>query len=127
MRFPNFVTPRKESGASLSRGPFFRLLRELCALRELCVKFFSFFQLSTVNFQPSNWLAVSMFALCLAFSPAAQSQVPSGRDVVRPETYVSLDPAGRGSSFQIAVVMKIRTGFHVNARDKSEDYLIAPI
>jgi hypothetical protein len=70
-------------------------------------------------------LAVSLFALCLALSPAAQSQVPSGRDVVKPEIYVSLDPAARGSSFQIAVVMKIRPGFHVNAREKSEDYLIA--
>ena len=52
-------------------------------------------------------------------------QVPSGREVVKPEVYVSLDPAGRGSSFQIAVVMKIRTGFHVNAREKSEEYHIA--
>ena len=61
----------------------------------------------------------------LVLSTALLPQVPSGREVVKPETYVSLDPAGRGSSFQIAVVMKIRTGFHVNARDKSEDYLIA--
>jgi hypothetical protein len=52
-------------------------------------------------------------------------QVPAGRDVVKPEIYASLDPAGRGSLFQIAVVMKIRPGFHVNAREKSEEYLIA--
>jgi len=52
-------------------------------------------------------------------------QVPSGKDVVKPEVYASFDPAGRGSSFQIAVVMKIRPGFHVNAREKSEEYLIA--
>ena len=65
------------------------------------------------------------FALCLALSPVAPSQVPSGRDVVKPEIYTSLDPAARGSSFQIAVVMKIRPGFHVNAREKSEEYLIA--
>jgi hypothetical protein len=68
---------------------------------------------------------LSALALCLALSPAAPSQVPSGRDVVKPEIYVSLDPAARGSSFQLAVVMKIRPGFHVNAREKSEDYLIA--
>jgi len=67
----------------------------------------------------------SIFALTAAFSPAASSQVPSGRDVVKPEIYASLDPAARGSSFQIAVVMRIRPGFHVNAREKSEDYLIA--
>jgi len=70
-------------------------------------------------------LAPSLFALFLAFSPAAPSQVPSGREVVKPEVFASLAPAGRGSSFQIAVVMKIRPGFHVNAREKSEDYLIA--
>ena len=68
---------------------------------------------------------IAVVALYAFLSPPSSSQVPSGRDVVKPETYVSLDPAGRGSSFQIAVVMKIRPGFHVNAREKSEDYLIA--
>ena len=63
--------------------------------------------------------------LVVIFSSSLHSQVPNGREVVKPEVYVSLDPAGRGSSFQIAVVMKIRTGFHVNAREKSEEYLIA--
>lgn len=67
----------------------------------------------------------SIFALTAIFSPAVSSQVPSGRDVVKPEIYTSLDPVARGSSFQIAAVMKIRPGFHVNAREKSEDYLIA--
>ncbi len=68
---------------------------------------------------------VSVLAICAVLSPAASSQVPSGREVVKPEIYASRDPAARGSSFQIAVVMKIRPGFHVNAREKSEDYLIA--
>jgi hypothetical protein len=67
----------------------------------------------------------ALLAVCLAFTRATIAQVPSGRDVVKPEVYASLDPAGRGSAFQIAVVMKIRPGFHVNAREKSEDYLIA--
>jgi len=61
----------------------------------------------------------------LALYTALLSQVPSGKDVVKPEIYASLEPVARGSSFQIAVVMKIRPGFHVNAREKSEDYLIA--
>jgi len=56
---------------------------------------------------------------------ATNSQVPSGRDVVKPEVYASMEPSGRGCSFQIAVVMNIRQGFHVNAREKSEEYLIA--
>jgi Disulphide bond corrector protein DsbC len=68
---------------------------------------------------------IALLVLCAALTPAARPQVPSGRDVVKPEIYASLDPAGRGSAFQIAVVMKIRPGFHVNAREKSEDYLIA--
>jgi thiol:disulfide interchange protein len=57
--------------------------------------------------------------------PSAPQQVPSPKDVVSPSTFVSLDPVGRGSQFQVAVVAKIRAGFHINAREKSEDYLIA--
>ena len=62
--------------------------------------------------------------VAVAALPSAPQQV-SPKDVVAPTTYVSLDPVGRGSQFQIAVVLKIRPGFHVNAREKSEDYLIA--
>ena len=62
---------------------------------------------------------------CALLVVGTAAQVPSGRDVVKPEVYASLDPAGRGSAFQIAVVMKIRPGFHVNAREKSDEYLIA--
>jgi hypothetical protein len=68
---------------------------------------------------------MALLAECAVFAPGTAAQVPSGRDVVKPEVYASLDPAGRGSSFQIAVVMKIRAGFHVNAREKSDEYLIA--
>lgn len=73
---------------------------------------------------------VVVHALCIAlawalFAPATNSQVPSGKDVVKPEVFSSMEPAGRGGSFQIAVVMNIRPGFHVNAREKSEEYLIA--
>jgi len=55
----------------------------------------------------------------------AQAQTPSPRDVVSPAVYVSAEPAARGVPFQVAVVFKIRPGFHVNAREKSADYLIA--
>jgi len=74
----------------------------------------------------SGIAVLGFFAACAAaLGPAAIAQVPSGRDVVKPEVYASMEPAGRGSAFQIAVVMKIRQGFHVNAREKSEEYLIA--
>jgi hypothetical protein len=59
------------------------------------------------------------------FFAAARPQVPSPREVVSPEVYVSSEPAVRGVPFEVAVVFKIRPGFHVNAREKSEDYLIA--
>ena len=55
----------------------------------------------------------------------AQDQAPSPRDVVSSTVYVSAEPAARGVPFQLAVVFKIRPGFHVNAREKSADYLIA--
>jgi len=45
--------------------------------------------------------------------------------VVAPTAFASYDPVARGKEFQIAVVMKIRDGFHVNARKKSAEYLIA--
>lgn len=69
--------------------------------------------------------ALGSALICSVFAQATNSQVPSGRDVVKPEVYASMEPAGRGGSFQIAVVMNIRPGFHVNAREKSEEYLIA--
>lgn len=66
-----------------------------------------------------------LVVLAVAALPSAPQQVPSPKDVVAPAAYASLDPVGRGSAFQIAVVLKIRSGFHINAREKSEDYLIA--
>jgi DsbC/DsbD-like thiol-disulfide interchange protein len=68
--------------------------------------------------------AISVFAAVILFSSPAGSQTPSGKDVVAPEAYASHDPVARGMSFQVAVVLKIRNGFHVNAREVTEDYLI---
>jgi hypothetical protein len=77
-----------------------------------------------------NWRSLATAAAVLtgaAFVMAsrAQEHVPSPREVVSPAAYASFDPAARGVPFQLAVVMKIRPGFHVNAREKSADYLIA--
>lgn len=65
-----------------------------------------------------------MLAAFFFACPAADSQVPSGKDVVAPTAFVSFDPVARGMSFQVAVVLKIRPGFHVNARAVTESYLI---
>jgi hypothetical protein len=64
------------------------------------------------------------FGALLAAWPAAYSQTVAAKDVVAPTAYVSYDPVARGMSFQVAVVMKIRAGFHVNAREVTLDYLI---
>lgn len=71
-----------------------------------------------------SFLAAFCLAAVVAW-PSAPQQVPSPRDVVAPSIFASLDPVGRGSAFELAVVLKIRPGFHINAREKSEDYLIA--
>ena len=70
---------------------------------------------------------VAGFALLLvsAVGLAQSPKIPSPRDVVSPAVYVSAEPAARGVPFELAVVFKIRPGFHVNAREKSADYLIA--
>jgi hypothetical protein len=69
-------------------------------------------------------LAATLVAAALLFSFPAGSQTPSGKDVVAPEAYASHDPVARGMFFHVAVVLKIRNGFHVNAREVTEDYLI---
>jgi len=63
-------------------------------------------------------------AASLAFLPSVHSQSVSGKDVLAPTAYVSFDPVARGMAFQVAVVLKIRPGFHVNAREVTFDYLI---
>ena len=68
-------------------------------------------------------IAIGLSALLAAW-PAAYSQTVAAKDVVAPTAYVSYDPVARGMSFQVAVVMKIRPGFHVNAREVTLDYLI---
>jgi cytochrome c biogenesis DsbD-like protein len=73
----------------------------------------------------SSELVGLIFIAFAAWPSVAQEQVPSGRDVVSPSVFASLEPVARGRSFELAVVLKIRPGFHINAREKSEDYLIA--
>jgi hypothetical protein len=69
-------------------------------------------------------IVVAFLMAVLAALPSAPPQVPSGPEVVSPAAFVSREPVARGSVFQVAVVGKIRTGFHINARQASADYLI---
>ena len=66
----------------------------------------------------------ALFVALLLLTPFALSQTPSAKDVVAPTAFASYEPVARGMAFQIAVIMKIRPGFHVNAREVTFDYLI---
>jgi hypothetical protein len=79
---------------------------------------------SAMKLIASIFVSVLLLAVLSAL-PSAPQDVPNPRDVVATSAFASLDPVGRGSAFQIAVVLRIRTGYHINAREKSEDYLIA--
>ena len=66
-----------------------------------------------------------LLVIVLIALPAVPSQVPEAKDVVSSAVYSSFEPAARGNSFQLAVVLKIRSGFHINAHETSASYLIA--
>ena len=57
-------------------------------------------------------------------SAAGQIGVPRANTLVTPSAYVSLEPVPRSRTFEIAVVVKVREGFHINAHEVSEQYLI---
>jgi DsbC/DsbD-like thiol-disulfide interchange protein len=70
------------------------------------------------------FVLVLAFTMVLAWTPRADSQDVSAKDVLAPTAYVSYDPVARGMALQVAIVLKVRPGFHVNAHEVSEDYLI---
>jgi thioredoxin:protein disulfide reductase len=55
---------------------------------------------------------------------AQNGDLPEASSVLQPQAYISLQPVPRGRAFEIAVVAKISPGFHINAHQPSEDYLI---
>jgi Thiol:disulfide interchange protein DsbD, N-terminal len=64
-------------------------------------------------------------AALLVLLPWAQGQtIPAARNVVSPAAYASYNPVARGHEIQLAVVLKIRDGYHINARKPTLDYLI---
>ncbi len=71
----------------------------------------------------------SLLLLCLVASclvvGAEEAQLPRPSEVVEARVYVSLAPVPRGRAFEIAVVAKIRPGFHINSHEVTENYLIA--
>jgi len=68
--------------------------------------------------------AIVMAVATLISAARLLAQIPAARDVVKPAAYASFEPVARGKEMEIAVVMKIRDGYHVNARETTFDYLI---
>jgi thiol:disulfide interchange protein DsbD len=59
-----------------------------------------------------------------ANAPAQDTAYSRAATVLQPQAYVSLQPVPRGRAFEIALVAQITPGFHVNAHEPSEEYLI---
>src|SRR5579862_2118953 len=69
-------------------------------------------------------IGLAGLVLLATFASAQENSLPHATSIVQPLAYVSLQPVPRGRAFDIAVVAKITPGFHVNAHEPSEDYLI---
>ena len=69
-------------------------------------------------------IAFALVALVGANASVQNGDLPEASSVLQPQAYVSLQPVPRGRIFEIAVVAKISPGFHINAHQPSEDYLI---
>ncbi len=69
--------------------------------------------------------AAAMFSASAVkgFAPT-QEALPSPAAIVKPHTFVSLEPVPRGKSFEIAVVVEIAKGFHMNSHKPTDPYLI---
>src|SRR5258706_6403086 len=60
---------------------------------------------------------ISLALAFVGFVPrAVKAQIPNAKDVVASTAYTSFEPVARGREFQIAVVLKIREGCHINTR-----------
>jgi len=68
--------------------------------------------------------AAGMFSLNKLTMAGVQTAIPSPSAVVKPQTYVSLDPVPRGKAFEVAIVVEIARGFHMNSHKPTDPYLI---
>lgn len=74
-------------------------------------------------------LAVSCLAMVVtqAAGSKAPQEIPAASSVASSKTYVSIAPVPRGSTFEVAVVVGVMQGFHMQAHKPSEDYLIPTV
>ena len=63
-------------------------------------------------------------ALAAARNLPRRMALPNASSIVKPHALVSLDPVPRGKDFQVAVVVDIARGFHMNSHKPTDEYLI---
>jgi DsbC/DsbD-like thiol-disulfide interchange protein len=59
-----------------------------------------------------------------AGAPAQEAPALTPAQVVKTQTYVSLEPVARGKDFEVAVVVEINDAYHMNSHKPSDAYLI---
>jgi len=69
-------------------------------------------------------VVVGVAAFLAGVVALAQSDIPRANTVVKPKALVSLLPAPRGATVEVAVVAEILKGFHMNSNKPREEYLI---
>lgn len=75
-----------------------------------------------VRMAASAALACLLMLGCVRTTRA--QNLPAPGKVAKADLYVSLEPVPRGSTFEIAAVVHVLPGFHMNSHKPSEDYLI---
>jgi DsbC/DsbD-like thiol-disulfide interchange protein len=75
----------------------------------------------------TRWILAALAVLALGISTAAQDDIPRPDHVVKRASYVSLDRVPRGAAFEVAVVLDILEGFHINTDKPLQDYLIPTV
>jgi hypothetical protein len=75
-------------------------------------------------------LVAAGVSLCLAalltvsLRYAGAQDLPNPASIVKPKTYVSLSQVPAGSPFDVAIVVQIQSGYHMNSHKPTESYLI---
>jgi DsbC/DsbD-like thiol-disulfide interchange protein len=69
------------------------------------------------------WLCVGL-ALMIALAHVSAQDLPNPASIVKPKTYVSVDKVPAGSPFDVAIVVAIQSGYHMNSHKPTESYLI---
>jgi hypothetical protein len=72
-----------------------------------------------------SFRALLAVALCSVAAAAQEGpRLPRANEVVEPRVSTPRRPVRPGRAFELAVVARIRPGFHINANPPSTDYLI---